>query len=209
VEVRGRWGPPGRRGGRDPGVGAVYRHFCTLLVDIIHVPHKVHPGNWRRYVELDEGRWVDLLTSGRPLLMVTGHFGNWEMGSYTLGFLGVPTYAVARPLDNPYLDDYLRTFRERSGQKILAKKGDFEQMQEGRGAGGAMGTVADQDAGQRGLFVDFFGRPASTHKAIALLALEYKVPILVVGVPRVGTGLRYRVLIADLIRPEEYEGHPQ
>src|SRR5262249_21359645 len=208
VEVRGRWGPPGRRGGRDPGVGAVYRHFCTLLVDIIHVPHKVHPGNWRRYVELDEARWVDLLTSGRPLLMLTGHFGNWEMGGYTLGFLGFPTHAVARTLANPHLDRFLRRFRERAGQKILAKDGDFDQMLAVLQRGGALGTLADQDAGQRGLFVDFFGRPASTHKAIALLALEYRVPILVVGVPRVGPGLRYRVHIADLIYPEEYEGHP-
>src|SRR5262249_22765930 len=85
---------------------------------------------------------------------------------------------------------------------------DFDQMLAVLAQGGALGTLADQDAGQRGLFVDFFGRPASTHKAIALLALEYRVPILVVGVPRVGPGLRYRVLIADLIYPEEYEGRP-
>src|SRR5690242_8426423 len=41
-------------------VRAVYRHFCTLLVDIIHTPRRLHPNNWRRHVELDEPRWVDL-----------------------------------------------------------------------------------------------------------------------------------------------------
>src|SRR5208282_4553765 len=103
---------------------------------------------------------------------------------YVLGLLGVKSYAVARPLDNPYLEDFLRRFRERTGQKLLAKRGDFEQMQTILGKGGIIATLGDQDAGQRGLFVDFFGRPASTHKAMAVLALEYNVPILVIGVPK-------------------------
>ena len=51
---------------------------------------------------------VHHLLSDRPLLFVTGHFGNWEMAGYTLGLLGFRTHAIARPLDNPYLDDFLR-----------------------------------------------------------------------------------------------------
>jgi KDO2-lipid IV(A) lauroyltransferase len=74
--------------------------------------------------------------------------------------------------------------------------------------GGVIATLADQDAGQRGLFVDFFHRPASTHKAIALLSLEHRVPIIVTGTPRVGKGLQYQVEVEDLILPEEYDGQP-
>jgi KDO2-lipid IV(A) lauroyltransferase len=186
-------------------VRAVYRHFLTLLIDVIHLPRRIQPTNWREHVTLDQGVWTDLLLSGRPLLLVTGHFGNWELGSYVLGLLGVATYAIARPLDNPFVDDYLRRFRERSGQKILAKKGDFDKMQEILAGGGALATVADQDAGSRGQFVEFFGRPASTHRAIALLALEYKVPLLVTGVRKEdAAGLRYRVLVEDVIWPEEH-----
>ncbi|HJT76458.1 MAG TPA: lysophospholipid acyltransferase family protein [Gemmataceae bacterium] len=192
----------------DRQVRAVYRHFCTLLVDIIHLPRKLRPCTWRRHVELDQARWVDLLLSGRPLLLVTGHFGNWELGGYVLGLLGFTTHAIARPLDNPFLDDYLRGFRERTGQKILAKKGDFDQMQGLLASGGVLATLADQDAGQRGLFVDYFGRPASTHKAVALMALEFKTPLVVLGIPRLKGELRYRIEIADVIYPEEYEGRP-
>jgi len=54
--------------------------------------------------------------------------------------------------------------------------------------------------------VDFFGRPASTHKAVALLALEYNVPMLVIGTPRVGEPMKYQVVAEELILPEEYEG---
>jgi KDO2-lipid IV(A) lauroyltransferase len=193
----------------DTLVRAVYRHFCLLLVELMLVPRKLHPSNWRKYLELPEGRiQVERLLSRRPVLVVTGHFGNWEMGGYVQAMFGFRTHAIARPLDNPYLDDFLRRFRERTGQKILAKKGDFDQMQGVLAGGGMIGTLADQDAGPRGQFVNFFGRPASTHKAIALLALEHRVPLLVFGARRVGEPMRYRTIIEDVIFPEEYDGDP-
>ena len=66
--------------------------------------------------------------------------------------------------------------------------------------------LADQDAGQRGLFVDFFGRPASTHKAIALLAIEHQAPVVVGVACRVGPGFRYEIRCADVIEPDEFDG---
>lgn len=190
-------------------VRAVYLHFCTLLIEILHLPRRLHAANWRRRLDLSEVRpLVAGLLSGRPLLLVTGHFGNWELGGYTLGLLGFRTHAIARPLDNPYVDDFLRRFRQRTGQGLLAKHGDFDRMQGLLAAGGVLATLGDQDAGQRGLFVDFFGRPASTHKAIALMALEYRVPLLVIGMARVGGPLYYRLVVADVILPEEYDGRP-
>jgi KDO2-lipid IV(A) lauroyltransferase len=194
---------------RDRIVRAVYRHFCLLLVEIVQVPRKLHPSNWRRHLELAGGRrLVDALLSDRPLLLVTGHFGNWELGGYVLGLLGFTTYAIARTLDNPYLDDFLRAFRERTGQKVLAKNDDFDNIQAVLASGGVLATLADQDAGARGPFVDFFGRPASTHKAVALLALEYNVPMIVIGTPRVGEPMKYQVVAEELILPEGYEGKP-
>jgi KDO2-lipid IV(A) lauroyltransferase len=186
-------------------VRAVYRHFGTLLIDIMHVPRKLHSNNWRRHVELDWARWVGLLLGDRPLLLVTGHFGNWELGGYVLGLLGFTTHAIARPLDNRFLDDYLRSFREGTGQKVLAKHGDFDQMQTLLDGRGVLATLADQDAGPRGLFVDFFGRPASTHKAVALLAIAHRVPLVVLGIIRLPGELRYRIVIEDVIKPAEYE----
>jgi KDO2-lipid IV(A) lauroyltransferase len=194
---------------RERLVADVYQHFCRLLIELIHLPRRLHIDNWQRYVRLGNGsQLVDWLLSDRPLLIVTGHFGNWELGGYTLGLLGFHTYAVARPLDNPYLDDFLRHFRERTGQKILSKKGDFDQMQHILSDRGVIATLADQDAGQRGLFVDFFGRPASTHKAIALLALEHRAVILVVLARNLGAPLRYEIAVEETIFPEDHEDQP-
>jgi KDO2-lipid IV(A) lauroyltransferase len=197
--------PDGQR--RDDVVRAVYRHFCTLLIEIVHLPRRLHPNNWRQFLEMENGeRIVGALLSGRPLLIVTGHLGNWEIAGYCLGLLGFTTHAIARELDNPHVDRFLRGFRERTGQKVLAKNGDFDKIQAVLAEGGVLATLADQDAGQRGQFVDFFGRPASTHKAVALLALEYNVPLLVAGTLR--RDGKYYVVPEELILPEEFQGRP-
>jgi KDO2-lipid IV(A) lauroyltransferase len=186
----------------------VYRHFCGMLIEIIHLPRRLNASNCLRFLEVPRIRYLlDNLLSGRPVLFVTGHFGNWEMTSYVMGLLGFRAHAVARPLDNRFLDDFLRRFREKTGQKLLAKHGDFEKMQSLLDQAALLGALVDQDAGRRGLFVDFFGRPASTHKALALLALQYQVPIMVFGAAKVAEPMRYRLLVEDLIIPEDFRNH--
>jgi KDO2-lipid IV(A) lauroyltransferase len=196
----------------DALVRKVYRHFCVVLIEILFLERLVHENNWRsflRYRSQEEARrMVDLWITGRPLLMVTGHFGNWEVCSYVLGLLGIQFCGIARPLDNPFIDAWLRRFREAQGQKIFAKKGDFDKIDAVLAQGGVLGMLADQDAGRRGLFVDFFGRPASTHKAVAVLALEHNVPIVVISAARVGKPLQYLGMVEDFIYPEEYVDRP-
>ena len=112
---------------------------------------------------------------------MTAHLGNFEVGGYVLGVLGFPTYTIARTLDNPYLDRFLNRFRGGTGQHIIPKNGGYDQIIEVLARGGAMTFLADQYAGPKGCWVEFFGRPASAHKAIALLAI---------GQQRAGLGLR-------------------
>ena len=203
---------------RDGMVRGVYQHFCRLLMEILFMSRILQTTTWSRHACLAEGgrHLVGGLLSGRPLFLVTGHFGNWEAAGYLINMLGFHTHAIARPLDNPYVDRLLRSLREKKGQKILAKKGtkgvvrtekdDFDRMQEVLARGGAIATLGDQDAGQKGQFVNFFGRPASTHKAIAILSLEYNVPLLVMALVRTGPNLEYKALFADLIDPDHYRG---
>lgn len=202
---------PGRYSDRelDQVVKHVYQHFLTMIMEIAHLPRKLHVTNWRDYIELVNSQvMLKAITSGQPLLIVTGHFGNWEMAGFALGLLGFKTYAVARVLDNPHLERFLKQFRQKTGQKILAKKGDFDMMQELLEQGAVIATLADQDAGPKGMFVDYFGRPASTYKSMALMAIEFNVPILVIGVPKVGEPMQYQVVAVDYIEPSEYADRP-
>ncbi len=192
---------------RDQLVRGVYLHFCMMLMEMLHIPRKLHRENWRDRITLvGERTVVDQLLKGGPTIMLTGHFGNWEMAGYLFGVFGFPPNSVARVLENPYLEAYLKKFRERTGQKIIPKKGGYDDMIAVLKSGGLLSFIADQDAGERGLFVDFFGRPASTHKAIALLALEHKAPVMVGGARRIGTGFHYEVFLEEIIQPEEWTG---
>ncbi len=192
---------------RDAIVRGVFRHFCRMLMEILHIPRKLHPTTWRDRITLvGHEPVVDRLLKGGPVIMLTGHFGNWEMAGYLFGVFGFPPHSVARTLDNPHLDRFLRSFRERTGQKMIPKKGGYEQMLDVLRNGGVLSFLADQDAGQNGLYVDFFGRPASTHKAIALLALEHNAPVVVGYARRIGPGFRYEVGCDAIIEPGEFTG---
>lgn len=192
---------------RDAIVRGVYEHFCMMLMEILHIPRKLHPTTWRDRITLVGHEPVlDRLMSGGPMILLSGHFGNWEMAGYLFGVFGFPPNSVARTLDNPYLDVFLRRFRERTGQKMIPKNGGYDQMLGVLRDGGILSFLADQDAGQRGLYVDFFGRPASTHKAIALLAIEHQAPVVVGYARRIGPGFRYEVGCDAIIEPHELTG---
>lgn len=189
-------------------VANVYRHFCRMIVEIVHLDRRVHITNWRSHLEYaspeDSRKTIRAFLGGRPVLLVTPHFGNWEFASYVMGLLGFKIFAIARPLDNPYLDAWMRRWREATGQKMIAKKGEYDRIEEVLKTGNVLGTLGDQDAGARGMFVPFFNRPASTHKAVALLAIEFNVPMLVLATARVGEPMRYRVYVEDVIDPQDY-----
>jgi len=184
-----------------------YRHFLTVLIEIACIPRRIHLHNWRTWIDVYQYEKVVVpILSDRPVLVITAHFGNWEVAGYVTGVVGLQTYAIARVLDNPYLHQYMMKFRERTGQTILSKTGDFEKIVAVLEAGGAIATLGDQDAGPKGLFVNFFNRPASTHKAVALLGLQYDAVMVVAGIPRIGSPMKHRWEIVDSIDPRDYAG---
>ena len=80
-----------------------------------------------------------------------------------------------------------------AGQRIIAKKGATEEVTEFLARGGVVGFIADQNAGPKGIFVDFFGRKASTYKSIGILAMEYEVPVVVGYARRLNDRFRFGV----------------
>lgn len=189
-------------------VRATYRHWATVLVEMIRLPRVLRPSNSREHFfygdDEEYHRAVHWANSSRARLLLTGHFGNFEALSYAIGVYGTTGAVVARKLDNPYLDRFLRVFRQKTGQEMLDKNEDYDRILHTLTAGHGIGIVGDQDAGPRGVFVDFLGRPASTFKSVALLSLEFQAPIVVMGAARVGEPMRYRIYLEDVILPEDY-----
>jgi KDO2-lipid IV(A) lauroyltransferase len=137
-------------------------------------------------------------------VMVTGHYGNWEVLGYMMAVMGFETTSVARPLDNKYINRFVLGVREEKGQRIIDKKGAMREAPAVLEKRGAMAFIADQDAGPKGMFVDFFGRPASTYKSIGLLAMRYNVPVVVGFARRMGYDFRFRLDVQDVIWPADW-----
>jgi Kdo2-lipid IVA lauroyltransferase/acyltransferase len=115
--------------------------------------------------------------------------------------LGFASYTIARPLDNPYLDRFLNQFRGSTGQFILPKMGSAQRVDALLAAGGTLTVLADQSAGPKGCFVNFFGRLASTHKAIALFSLGSDAPMAICYDRRVGKPLEHVIGMETVLDP--------
>jgi KDO2-lipid IV(A) lauroyltransferase len=179
-----------------------------MMIEIAVLPRRMHLHNWRSMgTPTHFERIVVPVIGDRPVLLVTAHYGNWEVAGYVTGVVGLTSFAIARTLDNPHLDRFLRRFRQKTGQAILSKD-DYQGINAILDGGGIVATLGDQDAGPKGLFVDFFGRPASTHKAVALLAIEHDAVMVVMGVPRTASPMKFALNIEEVIDPRDFSGRP-
>ena len=186
------------------------RLFC---VDSLVMPRLVTPSTWMQHVELGDLRDdLSVLTAGKPCLLIGAHCGNWELLGFTLAVMGFPMTALARPLDNVYLNRWLLSLRERRGLRVLTKWGATDQINtliSGEDpAGRRIGFIADQNAGERGLFVPFLGKLASSYKSIGLLAMHHNVPIIAGYARRIGDSFRYRLEVVDRFGPEAWSDQP-
>ena len=205
-----------------------YEHLFMLAVEIAFAPRLMSEDAWIRHVELDEiTDGLRMILDDRPAILITGHCGNWELLGYAMALLGFPMHAIYRPLDNKAIDDWVRQTRSRRGLVLLDKFGALRQIPSLLAARAPVAFVADQNAGDRGLFVPFFGRLASTYKSIGMAAYQSGASVAIgqarrlgwngredravregFASPASGDGIRYRVEIEDVIHPDEWLSQP-
>lgn len=194
---------------RQTALRSMQHMFQLFMVESIMAPRLVTPSSWSTYVRFGEVRdLLDLLLRGEPAIFITGHCGNWEILGSTLGSIGYPILALARPLDNPLINRWLLEIREQRGMRILTKWGATPILQDTLNSGGRVGFIADQNAGDQGLFVPFFGRLASSYKSIGLLAMRHKAPIVAGHAHRLNSQFKYELTCTDFIRPADWVGQP-
>lgn len=187
-----------------------FQHMIQLfMVDAFVAPRMISPDGWPSYVRIgDLSPAINRFLRGEPAILITGHFGNWELLSNLLASFGYPLHALARPIDNPLINDWLMGLREARGTKIITKWGATPIVQDAMRSGGRIGFIADQNAGDQGLFVPFFNRFASSYKSIGLLAMRQEVPIYVGHARRLGRQFSYEVDLVDTIEPSEWVDRP-
>jgi len=161
-------------------IQAMWEHLFLMGIEVALARRKIRDFNWTDHIRLVTAEpLLSLLHQNRPVILATGHFGNFEIGGISLGVLTYPSHSVARTLDNPYLHRFVKQFRESTGQFLIAKKGGAGDIVQVLAQNGLMAFLVDQSAGHKGCIVNFFDRPASTFKAIAVLSLQFNAPIVV------------------------------
>ena len=127
-------------------------------------------------------------------IFISAHFGSWEMLGAMLYETGYPTAALAKPQSNKLVDKLVARYRRMLGIRVFAVGQSAREMVRSLRQGEFVGIISDQDAGSQGVFVDFFGRKASTPAGTAQLALKYHIPLYVLLGLRVSPE-RYRIII--------------
>ncbi len=154
-----------------------WNHFLKVGVEMARMP---------RLDEAFIGRWMDMtqqtvmkqaLDRGKGVIVVSGHFGNWEWMGGGMSRIGYPVTYVVTSQTNRLVEAWMNRMRESVGVEIVhrrnAVKGVLSALRRNR----AVAILCDQDAGETGLFVQFFNRPASTPRGPALFHLKTGAPI--------------------------------
>jgi KDO2-lipid IV(A) lauroyltransferase len=115
---------------------------------------------------------------GKGILALISHMGCWEGTAMGIPMLGVPAYAIGKRLGNEKLNDLLFESRGKKGVPTLARGSSYKKILRTLKENNVIGILIDQDTDVRGVFVDFYGRPAYTPIGAAMLAMDSGAPVL-------------------------------
>jgi len=188
---------------------AAYRNWGRMFAEFANFD-RLTTGNIRNYVTYDG--WENFeralaRSSPRGCFILSAHFGNFELLSVAHALYGHRTAVMHRPLRNVHIDTAVRAHRAYFGNHSLDRRGG------GRGSigllrdGWLIAVALDLDT-RRGVFVDFFSRPASTNDGLARLAIATGLPVVPAFIVREGASARHKIVVlpeVELVRDDDRE----
>ena len=180
-----------------------YRNLGRTIAECTHVP-RLDRTNVRDVVRIeDETAWkrelLDPLADG-SVLILTGHFGNWELCHYAYALLDQPVHLVHQTIKNPLVDAFVEHLRASSGTILLRKHGAAREVLRALHRGGIMVLPLDQNAsGRTGTFVPFFGMPASTNAGFGRIAVRTGTRVVPAFLVRDGASARHRIVFLPAV----------
>lgn len=177
-------------------LGLVFVELCVLLTRPLE--------RFLAGVSVEGREHLDRVMAGHGrALILTAHLGNWEILSAAHRLTPYAFSVVVRPLDSSWLNVLAERLRRKAGVELIDKRRALRPVMTALARGRLVGILLDQNASRsEGVFVPFFGRPASTSRAIAILALRTGAPVLPIFTRREAGG-RHRVIIRPPMPPPE------
>jgi KDO2-lipid IV(A) lauroyltransferase len=149
-----------------------------------------------------------LVEQRRGLLVISAHFGSWEIAPAVAACFGVPIWVIVRPLDQPVLDRLVEEYRRRSGYQIIPRQQAMTQSLSALRQGAVVAVLMDQNSLRReSVAVEFLGIKTYTSKGPALLALRAQCPVIGAFVVRQAVGQHRLILTPEI--PVRHTGNVQ
>jgi len=181
-------------------VRQVYRNLAAGAIEEINLAPAVATVTVDAQTEAKLAYLQRQHAKGRPLLLVTGHYGNWEVLAQFLTTRFENVSFLAKEQSNPYINKMITRLRSAMGGHVIATNTAARVVPKLLKSGGALMLAADQDAGREGVMIEFLGRPAAYFRGWALFSYHYQVPVAFVFLRRELQG--FTLEIADIVEPD-------
>ena len=154
---------------------STYRLTCINFIELLSLPSafKSLQFNVKNKSVID-----DALAEKKGVIVITGHFGLWEIWSAWLGQNGYPLWGIIQRQGNKGADVYFREKRESYGLNQIYRSSSLHKVHKLLSSNKVIILASDQDAKQKGVFVKFFNKNASTHKGPAIFHLRTNAPMI-------------------------------
>jgi KDO2-lipid IV(A) lauroyltransferase len=181
--------------------GSLYRNLGRNLAELLRFPamsrtEVLNSVEFQGLEHFEEAR-----KGGKGALLVTAHFGNWELYGAAIACAGYPLSMVVYPQHNRRVDEQLNRLRRGKGSEIIYKRDAAREIFRALRQNRFVAVLIDQDAGSDGIFCDFLGHPASTARGPALLAYKAGAPLIPGAIVRIFRG-KHIGYIHDIIYPK-------
>ncbi len=179
-----------------------YCHFAQLILEFMKM-NVWSPEKIRHKVQILNGQeLLKNFKNGKRVILISGHFGNWEMGIGLFHTFGEKTAVIQQRQNNLLVNERMKKLREKWGMKIIYPRGAVRNCEQALSEGYNVGLLGDQDAGDRGVYVPFFGKMSSSHVGAAVLHLRTGAPMFFIACPRVDR----QKIILECHRLPDYAG---
>jgi KDO2-lipid IV(A) lauroyltransferase len=155
-----------------------------------------------KHVTVENTEALDVLKAINGAIIITGHIGNWELfGIVSKYMLGDVSFLVGRQ-SNSLVDFHINRSRSIHGIELYNRRSAVRGVLKSMKRGGYVCWLSDQDAGNSGVIVDFFGYPASTPRGAAAFSVKLGVPVVPAVLVRERNGPDHRFVIGEPIYPD-------
>lgn len=176
----------------------VYIEQAQSLFEILRAPLIRSKADAEKIFEVENLRLAErCYAEGKGAIVVSAHFGNWELKAMCWAFLAKPCAIVYKPFSNKFLDKTMLKWRAFGGNEFIpmsdAPKLGLKRLREGK----FLALLSDQAAHSDDCFTTFLGRDAAIFLGAAVFALRTKLPVILSMPRRIGVG-RHRLELSEI-----------